>query len=202
MRQSKRLTILPKWVVYLIAIVPAGYYFERAVSNNLGADPLAVLENALGEWALILLIIGLTITPVMKTIRINLIKYRRPIGLAAFTFVVLHLTVYLILDRQLNWSEIWIDIVKRPYITIGLSAFLLMIPLAVTSNNISIRKLSSETWRKLHRLVYVIAFLGALHYLLLVKAWPLEPIIYLSMVIFLLSIRIFWLRRRVKASRS
>lgn len=202
MRYAKILTALPRWAIYLLGLLPAVYYIERAVSNKLGADPLAVLENALGEWALIFLIAGLCITPVMRMTRINLIKYRRPIGLLAFTFIVLHFTTYLVLDRQLNFWEIWTDIVKRPYITIGTAAFLLLIPLAVTSNDRSVRKLGTQTWRKLHKLVYVAALGGALHYILLVKSWPLEPIIYLFLVVGLLGLRLLWrFRRRLAESR-
>lgn len=202
MRQVRILTALPRWAIYLLGFLPAVYYMERAVSNKLGADPLAVLENALGEWALIFLVAGLCITPVMRLMRINLIKYRRPIGLLAFTYVVLHFTTYLVLDRQLNFWEIWTDIVKRPYITIGTAAFLLLLPLAVTSNDRSVRKLGTHTWRKLHKLVYVAAFCGALHYMLLVKSWPLEPIVYLLLVVGLLGLRLLWLFRQklVKAA--
>lgn len=196
MRRVKILTALPRWAIYLLGLLPAVYYMERAVSNELGADPLAVLENALGEWALIFLVAGLCITPVMRLMRINLIKYRRPIGLLAFTYVVLHFTTYLVLDRQLNFWEIWTDIVKRPYITIGTAAFLLLLPLAVTSNDRSVRKLGTHTWRKLHKLVYVAAFCGALHYILLVKSWPLEPIVYLLLVVGLLGLRLLWLFRQ------
>ncbi len=198
MAQSKLLTAPPKWVIYCVAISPAAYYLERAITNNLGPDPLATLENALGEWALILLIIGLMITPIMRFARINLIKYRRPIGLAAFTFVLLHLTVYVVLDRQLNLWEIWIDILKRPYITIGVAAFLMLLPMAITSNNRSIRKLGAESWRKLHKLVYPAVILGAAHYVLLEKTWQLEPILYLTAMIGLVAIRQVWARRKRK----
>ena len=173
-------------------MIPAVYYFERAFSNNLGPDPLDALENALGEWALIMLIAGLTVTPLMRFVRINLVKYRRPIGLAAFSFVLLHFAVYLVLDRQLNFWEIWTDILKRPYITIGTAAFLMLLPLALTSNNRSLRKLGATGWKKLHWLTYPAAFLGALHYLLLVKAWPFEPIAYLVIISSLIALRLLW----------
>lgn len=196
MRQLKVFTVLPRWPIYLLGLLPAAFYFERALSNKLGADPLAVLENALGEWALIFLVVGLTITPIVRLAKVNFVKFRRPIGLVAFTYVALHLTVYLVLDRQLDFWEIWTDVVKRPYITIGATAFLLLIPLALTSTNRSIQKLGVSSWRKLHMLVYPAALFGALHYLLLVKTWMLEPIVYLFLVINLLSMRLIWLHRR------
>ena len=200
MAQSRLWTSLPEWAVYPVGLIPAGYYFVAAFTNNLGADPLRVLENGLGEWALRFLILGLTITPIMRFARINLIKYRRAVGLVAFIFVVLHLSVYLTLDKQFYWSEIWKDIVKRPYITIGMAAFLMLVPLAVTSNKLSIRKMGTMAWRKLHRLVYGAALFGAVHYLMLVKAWPPEPIIYLLIVIALLAIRLVKPARRLRTA--
>ena len=196
MIRSRYLTYLPQWVIYILGLVPAVYYFSMAILNRLGADPLAVLEHSLGEWALIYLIFGLSITPLMRYFQFNLIKYRRPVGLAAFTLVALHLMVYVFLDRQLDFGDIWTDILKRPYITIGTAAFLMIVPLAVTSTNKWIRKMGPVKWRKLHMLVYPAAFCGALHYMLLVKAWPLEPIMYLTTVSGLLGLRIFWFRRK------
>ncbi|WP_425417495.1 protein-methionine-sulfoxide reductase heme-binding subunit MsrQ [Oricola indica] len=189
MAQSKLWTAAPEWAVYPLGLLPAVDLFVRAFSNSLGADPLRVLENGLGEWALRFLILGLAVTPLLRFGRINLVKYRRAFGLVAFIYVVLHLSVYLALDKQFFWGEIGKDIIKRPYITIGMAAFLMLVPLAVTSNRFSIRKLGSLGWRKLHRLVYPAVLAGAVHYLLLVKAWPPEPIIYLAIVVALLAVR-------------
>lgn len=190
MRQSRYWTALPEWAVYPVLLGPALYLFTAGFMNKLGADPLRVLENQLGEWALRFLILGLAITPLMRLARINLVKYRRAIGLCAFTYITLHFLVYLTLDQQFNWPAIWQDIIKRPYITIGVTAFLMLVPLAITSNRLSIRKLGTEGWRILHRLVYPAAILGAVHYLLIVKAWPLEPIVYLGLVLTLLGLRL------------
>ncbi|MAZ18044.1 protein-methionine-sulfoxide reductase heme-binding subunit MsrQ [Oricola sp.] len=195
MAQSKLWTATPEWAVYAVGLVPAVDLFVRAFSNALGADPLRVLENGLGEWALRFLIAGLAVTPLLRFARINLVKYRRALGLIAFIYVVLHLLTYLALDKQFFWGEIGKDIIKRPYITIGMVAFLMLVPLAVTSNRYSIRKLGSAGWRKLHRLVYPAVLAGAIHYLLLVKAWPPEPIIYLLIVLVLLGVR------RIKPAR-
>jgi sulfoxide reductase heme-binding subunit YedZ len=200
MAQSRLWTKLPEWAVYPIALIPAVYYFAAGFTNNLGPDPLRVLENGLGEWALRFLILGLTITPLMRFARINLVKYRRAIGLVAFSYVVLHLSVYLALDKQFDWLAIWKDILKRPYITIGMAAFLMLVPLAITSNQISVRKLGTAGWRNLHKLVYPAVLCGALHYLLLVKSWPPEPIVYLLIVLALLGIRRFKPARRPRAA--
>ncbi len=183
---------MPTWAIYLAGSAPAAHLFYAALTNQLGADPIDALENALGEWALWLLIASLVVTPLQRLARINLVKYRRAIGLLAFVYVTLHFGVYILLDRQMDWSDIWTDVWKRPYITIGLTSFLLLLPLAITSNNWSLRKLGTQTWRRLHSLVYLAAPLAALHYLLLVKAWPLEPIIYLTILVLLVVIRILW----------
>ena len=200
MAQSKLWTATPEWAVYAVGLVPAVDLFVRAFSDALGADPLRVLENGLGEWALRFLILGLAVTPLLRFARINLVKYRRALGLIAFIYVILHLAVYLALDKQFFWGEIGKDIIKRPYITIGMAAFLMLVPLAATSNRYSIRKLGSAGWRNLHRLVYPAVLAGAIHYLLLVKAWPPEPIIYLLIVLALLGIRRIKPARRARAA--
>jgi sulfoxide reductase heme-binding subunit YedZ len=202
MRQSRYWTVLPEWAVYPVLLAPAVYLFTAGFTNQLGADPLRVLENQLGEWALRFLILGLAVTPLMRLARINLVKYRRAIGLCAFTYVTLHFMVYVLLDQQLNWGAIWQDIIKRPYITIGMTAFLMLTPLAITSNRLSIRKLGTEAWRRLHRLVYPAAILGAVHYLLIVKAWPLEPIVYLGLVLMLLGLRLLPRAARTASVKS
>jgi sulfoxide reductase heme-binding subunit YedZ len=202
MRQSRYWTVLPEWAVYPVLLAPAVYLFTAGFTNQLGADPLRVLENQLGEWALRFLILGLAVTPLMRLARINLVKYRRAIGLCAFTYVALHFLVYLLLDQQLNWQAIWQDIIKRPYITIGMTAFLMLTPLAITSNRLSIRKMGTEAWRRLHRLVYPAAILGAVHYLLIVKAWPLEPIVYLGLVLMLLGLRLLPRAARTASVKS
>jgi sulfoxide reductase heme-binding subunit YedZ len=180
---------VPTWVLYSGLAVPPIVYFYWAFTNQLGVDPLGRLEHQYGEWALQLLIAGLLVTPLRTYAKINLIKFRRAIGLMAFFYVTLHLSVWVVLDKQFFWGEIWADILKRPYITIGMSAFLVMVPLAITSNNWSLRKIGAATWRKLHKLTYYAALAGAVHYLLLVKSWPPEPIIYLSIVVGLLLLR-------------
>ncbi len=179
-------------MVYIAGLAPAAHLWYAAFTNQLGADPIEALENALGEWALWFLIAGLVVTPLQRFAHINFIKYRRALGLIAFVYVTMHVGVYLLFDRQLDWSVIWADVWKRPYITIGVMSFLLLLPLAITSNNWSLRKIGAQMWRRIHQLIYLAAPLGALHYVLLVKAWPLEPIVYLALMILLVAIRIFW----------
>jgi len=181
---------VPRWLVYALGLVPALAYLTLGVLDQLGADPMRALEQELGEWALRLLIAGLCVTPLRQLTGVNLLRYRRAIGLLAFYYAVLHLTVYTGLDQGLDWAAIWADIVKRPYITVGMGSFVLLVPLALTSNNASIGRLGSEAWNRLHKLVYVAAAGGALHYVLLVKSWPLEPLVYAAIVAGLLAYRL------------
>jgi sulfoxide reductase heme-binding subunit YedZ len=198
---SATLQRVPVWLLYLVGFVPAVWLFTLGVLDELGADPMRTLERDLGEWALRFLIAGLCITPLRQSIGINLLRYRRAIGLLAFYYVALHLTVYLVLDQGLDWAAIWADIVKRPYITIGMAGFILLVPLAVTSNNASIRRLGSQAWSRLHKLVYAAAAAGALHFVLLVKAWPIEPLVYAAIVAGLLAYRAVRAFRRPVRSR-
>jgi sulfoxide reductase heme-binding subunit YedZ len=190
---------LPRWLtgtdpvrraIYIVGMVPAVWYFYLGLTDQLGADPQNVLERTLGLWALRFLIAALAITPLRRLGGPNLIRYRRAIGLLAFIYASLHLTVYMVLDQGLDLSAIIADIIKRPYITVGMLAFLILVPLAVTSNNAMIRRLSGGAWQKLHRWVYVATAAAAIHFIMLVKAWPPEPLIYAAIVAILLLFRL------------
>jgi methionine sulfoxide reductase heme-binding subunit len=180
---------IPLWVVYAVGLIPAVWTFYLGFTDQLGADPLRTLERTLGEWALRFLIAALLVTPLRQIIGLNLLRYRRQLGLLGFYYALMHLSTYLILDQGLDMTAIIADVLKRPYITIGMAAFVLLVPLAVTSNNASVRKLGAKAWGRLHRLAYVATALGALHFLMLVKAWPIEPIIYVAIVAVLLGWR-------------
>lgn len=190
---------VPTWVVYLVLLLPAVSTFALAFSDQLGADPVRELEHTLGIWALRLLLAGLVVTPLRQTIGLNLIRFRRVIGLAAFSYVVLHLGVYIVFDLELDFGAMVRDVLRRPYITIGMLAFVLLIPLAVTSTNAMIRRLGPKAWNRLHQLVYVAAFLGALHFLMLVKAWPIEPIVYVALALILIGWRLLPSRTPARA---
>ncbi|CUI53297.1 protein-methionine-sulfoxide reductase heme-binding subunit MsrQ [Cognatishimia activa] len=185
---NKNVRKLPAWVICLIGGLYPFWLLWLALSGDLGVDPAKAMEHLLGERALQMLIAGLAITPLRNAFGINLIKFRRAIGVTAFYLVFSHLLVWLVLDVQL-FDQIWADILKRPYITIGMAAFVIMIPLAVTSNNWSVRKLG-RTWRKLHKLTYVICLLGGLHFVMLAKGFQWEPVLYLGTVIVLLLMRL------------
>jgi sulfoxide reductase heme-binding subunit YedZ len=179
---------IPTWAVYLVCAAPAPWLFYLGLTGGLGPEPIKALEHEYGELALKLLIAGLCITPLRRFAGINLLKFRRAIGLMAFFYVAAHLLVWLILDVQ-HLSQIWADILKRPYITVGMAGFVLMLPLALTSNNWSVRRLRSK-WQQLHKLTYLVALLGAAHFVMLSKGLQLEPLAYLAVVLALLLMRL------------
>jgi len=187
---------VPKILVYIVGFIPAVWLFYAGITDQLGADPMRYLEQALGLWALRFLIATLAITPLRQLLGINLLRYRRAIGLLAFYYAALHLITYLVLDQGLDVAAIVADIVKRPYITIGMATFVILVPLAVTSNNAAIRRMGGQAWAKLHKLVYVAAVGAVLHYILVVKSWPPEPLVYAAIVAMLLGYRL--VRSQVK----
>ena len=191
---------VPAWGLYLIAPVPVIWIYYLGLTGGLGVDPAKTIEHELGLWSLWLLIAGLAVTPLRQWGGINLLKFRRAIGVITFFYVLAHLLTWLVLDVQLQ--GVWADIVKRWYITVGMAAFVLMVPLVITSNNLSIRKLGTASWRKLHKLVYPVALLGAVHFLLLVKGFQWEPVLYAVLIGGLLFSRVpFKKTRRLLASR-
>ncbi|MEX0284838.1 MAG: protein-methionine-sulfoxide reductase heme-binding subunit MsrQ [Paracoccaceae bacterium] len=180
---------LPTWPLYVLSLLPAPWLFWQGLTGALGVEPIKELEHAYGELALQFLIAGLCVTPLRRWVGLNLLKFRRLLGLVAFTYVGLHLAVWLVLDVQVL-AEILRDIAKRPYITIGMAGFVLLVPLALTSNNASIKRLGTAGWRRLHWLVYPAVVLGGLHYIMLAKGWQLEPLIYMTTILSLLILRV------------
>lgn len=178
------------WAVSLACLAPLVWLAWRGWQGDLGANPIEAIIRNLGVWGLRLLIVGLTITPLSRLLRQpRLIRVRRPIGLFAFGYVVLHLSTYIGVDQFFDWAAIWKDIVKRPFITIGMAAFVMLIPMAATSFNAAIRWLGPQRWRGLHRLIYLIVPMGVVHYYLLVKADHRPPLIYGGIVLLLLGWR-------------
>lgn len=182
------------WPICVIAAAWTGWVFYLAATGAAGGpEPINWLEREYGEMGLKLLIIGLLITPLRNWTGINLIKFRRAIGVTTFFLILAHFMVWTVLDVQ-SFARVLTEIVKRKYVTVGMLAFVLMIPLAVTSNNLSIRKIGPLVWRKLHKLTYPIAILSGVHYLWLVKGFQLEPIIYMVVILGLLATRVTWKR--------
>jgi len=168
-----------KPVLFVLCTVPLGVLlYEALILGDLGANPVETITYFTGDWTLRFLLITLAITPLRRMTGVNLlIRFRRMLGLFAFFYALLHFLTYLVLDQTFDVQAIVEDVIKRPYTTIGFSAFVLLWPLALTSTNAMMRRLGRR-WAKLHQLVYVIALLGVFHYLWLVKADPLEPVIY------------------------
>lgn len=188
-----------KFAAHVLALFPVSLLVYQALNNQLGADPVAELTHGTGEWALRLLLLSLAMTPLRLILKKSWpIRFRRLIGLYAFFYACLHFSVYLFLDLGSYWSQIGADIIKRPFITVGFTAWLLLIPLAVTSNQWMMRKLK-KNWLKLHKLVYVIGILGVVHYYWLVKSDVREPLMYAGILLLLFGIRIWY---RVKASKQ
>ncbi len=167
-----------KSVIFILCLLPLTYLFINFYLDELGANPFEVFTRSTGEWTLRFLLITLAMTPLRHlTGTAWPIHLRRMFGLFTFFYVCVHLLTYILLDHFFDWDEILTDIVKRPYITFGMLAFTLLIPLAVTSSNKMIKRLGRR-WKLLHKLIYLIAVLGVLHFLLLVKADYKEPVIY------------------------
>ena len=158
------------------------------------------MEHQLGEWALQALIASLCVTPLRRFAGLNLLRFRRVLGRVAFAYVFLHLVVWLVLDVQIP-SQVWADIVKRSYITVGLAGFLLLVPLIVTSNDRAIRRMGAASWRRLHKLAYAAATLGAVHWVMLAKGWQWEPLLYLGAVALVLALRVKPKRLRALVTR-
>lgn len=179
---------VPAWSIYILCAGWAGWVFFLGATGGLGVEPIEALEHEYGAMALNLLVAGLAITPLRRYAGINLLKFRRAMGVSAFFLVLAHVLVWAVLDVQ-SLDRIWADIVKRPYVTVGMAGFLLLLPLALTSNNRAVRRLGSK-WRKLHKLTYPAVVLGAVHFLWLVKGFQWEPLIYLVVILALLATRL------------
>ncbi len=181
---------VPNWLVYILCLLPVPYFFYLAATGGLGVEPINAIEREMGKITLQLIIAGLCITPLRRFAGVNLLKFRRTFGVLAFTYVVVHLGIWVVLDMSLRWDQMWSDIWKRPYITIGMAAFVMMVPLALTSNNLAIRRLGPLAWRKLHKLAYAVAVLGAVHFIMVQKVWEAEPLVYLTVIVILLAARL------------
>ncbi|MEC5386402.1 protein-methionine-sulfoxide reductase heme-binding subunit MsrQ [Uliginosibacterium sp. H3] len=190
---SPRIISLIKVVVFLLCLLPVGHMAWGIYTDNLGANPVEYITRGTGDWVLRFLLITLAITPLRKLTGLPwLVRLRRMLGLFAFFYVVLHLITYLWLDQSFDWQAIVKDIVKRPFITVGFAAFVLMTPLAVTSTNAMIRRLGGKRWQALHRAIYAIGVLGVVHYWWLVKRDISEPLMYAAILAVLLGLRVWW----------
>ncbi len=197
----------PRWVggikaaLFLACLVPLGLLLARAASGDLGANPIEAITRRTGWWTLFLLLAGLSVTPARKLTGWPWLgRLRRMLGLYAFFYACLHFATYLVLDQFFDWTAIAKDIFKRPYITVGFTAFVLLMPLAATSADAMVRRLGGKAWRNLHRLVYAIAVLGVAHFWWLVKKDIREPLAFALVLAALLGLRAAWAWRRNRAA--
>lgn len=189
--------------LWALAMAPALLLLGRAFGDRLGANPVEELTLELGQWALRFLLLTLAATPLHRlTGWAGLLRHRRLLGLTAASYALLHLLVYAVLDQGLLWPQIIADVLKRPFITAGMAAFVLLLPLAATSFDGAIRRLGARRWQALHRLVYVAAGLALLHFWWKVKADTREPAIYLAVFALLLAARWLAPRRRARPGLS
>lgn len=190
-----------KWTkvpIFLLCLVPLGILVWRTLTGNLGANPVEFIQHATGDWTLRFLVFTLCITPLRKILKLpELIRFRRMLGLFAFFYACLHFLTYLGPDQSFDPRAIWKDVAKRPFVTVGFTAFVLLIPLALTSTAGWIRRLGGRRWQMLHRAIYISAICGVIHYYWLVKSAVLRPLTYGAIVAVLLLWRLGdWFIRR------
>ena len=189
-----RALLTSKWTkvaLFFLCLIPFAGLVRRILNSQLGANPVETLQHATGDWTLRFLVFTLCITPFRKLFQLpELIRFRRMLGLFAFFYVSLHFLTYLGPDQQFDLAGMWKDVAKRPFITVGFTAFVLLIPLAVTSTAGWIRRLGGQRWRMLHRSIYVAAVCGVIHYYWLVKSDVRKPLFYGALVGILLLWRL------------
>lgn len=196
-----------RWIkipVFLACLVPLGLLAWKGFHGMLGANPIEVITHATGDWTMRFLLITLAITPLRKLLGIpSLIRFRRMFGLYAFFYGCLHFMTWLWLDKFFNWHEMVADVLKRKFITVGMLGFLLLIPLAVTSTAGWIRRLGGKNWQWLHRLIYISALAGVIHYIWLVKADLRKPLQYAAILGVVMFYRlVLWLAPTLRSAKS
>jgi methionine sulfoxide reductase heme-binding subunit len=199
LRQLDNTTIArTKAALFIVCLIPLALLVWRGFNGGLTANPIEFITHTTGWWGLTFVLITLSVTPVRRWLDMPwLLRMRRMLGLFAFFYASLHFLTWLVVDQFFDWDAITKDIIKRPYITVGFSAFVLLLPLAVTSTNAMVRRLGAARWQALHRAVYVIALLGVVHFWWLVKKDITEPLVFAALLTVLLSARlVFFLRKR------
>jgi methionine sulfoxide reductase heme-binding subunit len=203
---TKRSRLLFKPLVFLASLIPLGWLVFAIWSDTsigtryMTSDPIQKLNRELGDWALVLIIVTLAVRPAAQVLNTpEIVSYRRMIGLFAFFYALLHLSSYVGFDLQLNLNELVQDVIKRNYITIGMLAFLCLLPLAITSSKGMIKRLGSRRWIKLHMLIYPISILGVFHFFMMVRADYSRPMTYALVIALLLGYRVWKFRRKAAA---
>lgn len=187
---------IPVPVIWLAGALPFALLLWDTFTGGLGADPIQSIEHRLGRTALYLLVAGLAVTPLLRLTGISLMRFRRALGVLCFAYALPHVLAWIVMDMGFLWAQMGRDIIKRPYLLFGMLAFVMLLPLAITSNNLSIRRLGGQSWRKLHKLVYPAAILVGMHWVWAVKVNEREPFFWLAVILAILASR-FVIRRRV-----
>ena len=198
MKRNARIAV--KAGVWALCLLPLLVLLYRASTDGLGANPISYVTNWLGQWTFRLLLVSLALTPLRIVTGLAWpVLLRRLVGLFTFFYASLHFSVWILLDHFFNWDQMLGDLVKRRYITVGMLALLCLIPLAITSTNGMVKRLGGDTWRRLHRLIYLIGILAALHFLWLAKGFRPDAFLYAGLLMLLLGIRLFdAIRRRLR----
>ncbi|HZS33467.1 MAG TPA: protein-methionine-sulfoxide reductase heme-binding subunit MsrQ [Methylomirabilota bacterium] len=200
---TRRRRVALKTAVWAGGLTPLALLVVRLATDPLVTNPIAVATNTLGDWTLRLLLLSLTMTPLRLLFGLSWpVTLRRLLGLFAFAYALCHFTVWLVVDHFFDWPEMAADVLKRPYITVGFTALLLLVPLAATSTAGMIRRLGGLNWRRLHRLVYVIAILGVVHYLWLAKVGVMGPYYHGAWLAAVLGVRLFDVVRRARVRQA
>ncbi|SFA55463.1 sulfoxide reductase heme-binding subunit YedZ [Paracoccus halophilus] len=186
---NRRLRQLPVWAVWLAGLIPLALLVLDTLQGNLGVDPVRDIQQRLGRTGIYFLIATLSVTPLLRLTRLNLMRFRQALGLICFTYVGCHLIAWIVFDMAFLWRQIVQDVVKRPYLVFGMLGFVMLLALAVTSNRYSIRRMGAN-WRRLHRLVYPAAILVAVHWVWALKVWESWPLTILLVILLLLAQRL------------
>ncbi len=197
---NRALRHVPVSAVWLAGLIPLALLVLDTLGGHLGVDPVRDIEHRLGRTAIYFLIATLTVTPLLRLTRVNLMRFRQALGLICFTYLVCHLAAWIAFDMGFLWAQIVRDVVKRPYLIFGMVAFVMLLALAVTSNRWSIRRMGAG-WRRLHRLIYPAAILAAVHWLWALKVWESWPLMILSVILTLLSLRLLGFPRSRRGLR-
>jgi len=194
--RNQQLRWIVKPAVFAAALVPFALLVVRALGDDLGTNPIETLNRTTGDWTLRFMLIVLAVTPLRRLTGWNaLLRLRRMLGLFAFFYACVHFLTWIWIDQYFDFNGIVKDVIKRPFITLGFTCLLLLIPLAVTSTNGMVKRLGARNWRRLHRLVYAIGIGGVIHYWWLVKSDIREPLLYASILALLLGLRLWWVWR-------
>jgi sulfoxide reductase heme-binding subunit YedZ len=201
---NRRARVFLKGAAWVLCLLPLVVLLYRAFSDGLGANPISYITNWLGQWTFRLLLVGLALTPLRIVTGLAWpVLLRRLVGLFTFFYASLHFLVWILIDHFFNWDQMLADLVKRRYITVGMAALLFLIPLAITSTNGMVKRLGGNAWRRLHRLVYLIGILAALHFLWLAKGFRPDAFLYAGILALLLGVRLFdVLRRRLRRGQG